>query len=403
MPIFQYKARDKAGNLTEGTMTAETEAAVVAKLEQMGCLPITLTKSKTDAPGSSLFDKFRPVKLTDINMFTRQLFALQKAGLPLLASLNALAAQITSRKLKDAIQQTSRDIESGTNFSSALQRHPHIFNELYVNMIRAGEVSGRLPEILRRLYILGEHDQLIRMRVKAAVRYPIMVVLSMVIGFTVLVTWIVPKFQDLYDKFDSALPLPTQILLGINVLARHYWWVVLILIVGSAFAVRKYISTEKGLYTWDLYRLKMPIFGPLIVKLIMSRFCRLTGTLMQSGVPILQILDLVSDSVGNLVISKTIDDIKTSVNEGKGMLPPMKESHLFPAVVTQMVAIGEETAKIDELFLHISDYYDSEIDHTIKNLVSLIEPMLIFVLGIGVLFMALGIFMPMWSMMSLFK
>ncbi len=404
MVNYQYKARDKAGKLMQGALAADSESAVAIKLGEMGYFPVVIKEAGGELLQlKKIFKKFRRIKFADLNMFTRQLYTLQKAGLPLLASLRALTVQSQKPIFKSAIEQITHDIEGGSNLSSALARHPLIFNALYVNMIKSGEISGQIVEVLQRLAILGEHEEKIRMRILAAMRYPLMVVASLIIGFLILITLVVPRFADLYSRSTTALPLPTRILIGINFVVTKFWWLMIIAGGIVVWGLRKFINTKKGLLWKDSLILKLPIFGPLMLKLIMSRFCRITSTMMRSGVPILQILELVSQTTDNVVVAKTIDNIKISVNEGKGMLDPMKASGLFPVIVTQMVAVGEETGKIDELLLHVSDYYDEEIDYTIQNLISLIEPMLIFVLGFAVLFMALGIFLPMWNMIYLYK
>lgn len=404
MSLYRYKARDKAGQLREGTMEADLESAVAVKLQEMGCLPISIVPAKPEQKFFKNFlDQFNKVKFTDLNLLTRQLYTLQKAGIPLLSGLYSLKEQTANRILKDILEKVAKDIEAGLNFSSALERHPKVFTALYVNMIRTGEASGRLAEILERLSILGEHDETIRLKIKGALRYPAIVLTTIVLGFLTLVTFIMPKFQSLYNQFTTPLPLPTQILLGINYVLRRLWWLILLLGGGFVTLARQYLETPPGLLWWDTFKLRIPIFGPLILKLSMSRFCRITGILIKSGIPILQILELVSKSVGNAALSRIIDEIKESVNEGKGMLAPMKKSSVFPPIVIQMIAIGEETGKLDDLLLHVSDYYDEQVDHTIANLVSLIEPILIFILGFMVLFMALGVFLPVWSLMQLFR
>jgi type II secretory pathway component PulF len=403
MLSYQYKARDKFGKPTSGLMSADSESAVATKLSQLGFVPISIKEAKPEMALSNFLDRFGRVKFSDLNMFTRQLATLQKAGLPLLSSLSALREQATNRILKDALGQIVRDIEAGVSLSSALGKHPKIFNTLYINMVASGEATGMLDQVLEKLATLGEHDEMIRLRIKAATRYPIIVVIAIIIGFLVLTTFVVPRFARIYSQFTTALPLPTQILLGIHYIVTKFWWLLILIIGLFIFGFNKFINTTPGRLRWDNLKLKVPILGPLVLKLIMSRFTRITGTLLHSGIPILKVLDLASGGVGNVIISRTIANIKTNVIAGKGMIDPMKVSGIFPPVVIQMVSVGEESGKLDELLLHISDYYDTQVDYTINNLTSLIEPILIFVLGCIVLFMALGIFLPMWSLMSLFK
>ena len=403
MVNFEYKARDQSGKLIRGIIGADSKNAVAVKLKLQGYIPVDIVPAEEKLKIFQFLNRSDRVGFTELNLFTRQLFTLQKAGLPLLSSLKALREQTSHQMLQNVIDQMSREIEAGSTFSAALERHPQIFNALYFNMIKTGEVSGRLVEILERLAIMGEHEEMIRLRIKAAMRYPLIVVGAIVIGFLILITIVVPRFENLYRQFTVALPIPTQILLGIHYTITHFWWLLIIVIYCSMLLFHRWITTPEGRWWWDNVKLKIPVFGPLFLKLSMSRFGRIAGTLLQSGVPILQILDLIVEGVGNAVIAKTIHNIKISVNKGNGMVEPMKMSGLFPPLVIQMVSVGESSGKLDELLLHVSDYYDSQIDYTIKNLVSLIEPILIFILGITVLFMALGIFMPMWNLMNLFK
>jgi type II secretory pathway component PulF len=255
----------------------------------------------------------------------------------------------------------------------------------------------------RILAALGEHEERIRMRIKAATRYPLIVVAAIVIGFLVLTAFVVPRFAQIYAQFTTALPLPTRILLWLHGAITKFWWLSILAIGAAVFIFNKFINTKAGRFWWDSLKLKAPVFGPLILKLSMSRFSRITATLLESGVPILRILDLAAGGAGNAIISRTIDNIKVSVTEGKGLAEPMKVSGMFPATVVQMVSVGEATGKLSELLINVSDYYDSQVDYTISNLASLIEPILIVVLGSVVLFMALAIFLPMWNLMSLFK
>ena len=403
MPNYQYKARDKFSKPLSGVMSADDENAVAIRLNQLGYTPISITEAKQASQVTKFLGSAVKVKFTDLNMFTRQMATLQKAGLPILLALSALHEQSPNKILKEVIAQISRDIESGLSLSGAIEKYPLIFDPLYINMVASGEVSGKLDQVLERLATLREHDETIRIRIKSATRYPMIVVIAMVVGFIVLTTLVVPRYAKIYAQYTTALPLPTQVLLGINYAVTKLWWLLIMVCSSAYFLFKRYINTKPGRIVWDNLKLKVPIFGGLLLKLSISRFTRITGTLMRSGIPILKILDISSGSTGNVVVSKAIQNIKDNVAEGKGMSEPMKISGLFPPIVTQMVAVGEETGKLDELLIHVSNYYDEQVDYTVSNLTSLIEPILIFVLGLGVLFMALGIFLPMWNLMSIFK
>lgn len=403
MSNYQYKARDKFSKPFSGVMSADDENAVAIKLSQLGYTPISITETKQGLQAAKLLGSVARVKFSDLNMFTRQLATLQKAGLPILLALSALREQSQNIFFKEVIAQISRDIESGLSLSAALEKYPLIFDALYINMVASGEVSGRLDQVMERLATLKEHDETIRLRIKTATRYPLIVVIAIVVGFIVLTTLVVPRYAKIYGQYTTTLPLPTQILLGINYLVTKFWWFLTIIGALAYFLFKQYIHTRTGQIGWDSLKLKFPVFGPLFLKLSISRFTRITGTLLRSGIPILKILDISSGSTGNVIVAKAIQKIKNNVAEGKGMSEPMKISGFFPPIVTQMVAVGEETGKLDDLLIHVSDYYDEQVDYTINNLTSLIEPILIFVLGLAVLFMALGIFLPMWNLMSIFK
>jgi len=403
MATFQYKARDKFGKPIKGLMSAPSEGAIAQKLATMEYVPIAIKEIKEPPAAGKLFGAFRGVGFIDLNMFTRQLSSLQKAGVPLISGLNAIREQTANAALRDIVGQMVRDIEAGASLSAALKNHPRVFNPLYINMVKSGETGGTLEQSLERLVTLGEHEERVRLRIRAATRYPVIVVAAITIGFLILTTMVVPRFAQIYDQFTVALPLPTRILLWINFVVTKFFVVLLLIVAASVAFFRKVTHREKGRYWWDTLKLKIPVFGPLLLKLIMSRFARITGTLIRSGVPILQVLELASSGAGNAVVARTIGDIKKSVNEGKGMSKPMQSTMMFTPIVVQMVAIGEETGKLDELLLHVSDYYDLEIEYTLNNLTALIEPLLILILGIIVLFMALGIFLPIWNLMNVLK
>ena len=370
----------------------------------MGYTTVSITKAeKAQSAIDKFLPKFRLVKFSDLNMFNQQFATLQKAGLPIILSLTALKEQTTNKLLQDVIGQVVRDIEAGASLSAALEKHPRIFNPIYVSMVKSGEISGTLDESLARLATLGEHEEKVNLRLKAATRYPIIVVGFLILSFFVLITVVVPKFAALYARFTTTLPLPTRILIAINNIVTNFWWTLILGIAILFLGLYRFINSKVGRLWWDKLKLKVPVFGPLLLKLMMSRFSRVTGTLMRSGIPILEVLKLTSEMVGNVIVAKTMQDISVSVTEGKGLVEPMKESGIFPPVVVQMVLVGEESGKIDELLLHVSNYYDQQVDYTISNLIVLIEPFLILVLGSIVLFMALGIFLPIWELMQLYR
>jgi type II secretory pathway component PulF len=402
MANFKYKARDKFSRLVSGITVADSGDLAAKKLKEMGYTPVSITAAR-ESRVVKVFKRFKGVNLDELNVFTRQLYSLQKAGLPLLTGLEAISLQIKNQYFKFVVQELARDIKSGLSFSDALGKHKQVFDEIYMNMIRAAETGGMMTEVLQRLTELIEQEIDTRARIKAAVRYPLIAFFVLCMGFLIVVTFVIPRFAAVYSKFNAALPLPTRILIAINLAISKYWFLFIVVVGFLIFGFIRFINSKKGRPIWDNFKLNIYIIGPLLSMLIMSRFARVTAILMRSGVPILEILGLAANTSGNVIISRAIEQIKESVSQGKGMSEPMKVSGLFPPVVIQMVAIGEQTGKVDSLLLSVADYYDRESGYMIKNLTTYIEPVLIFVLAIMVLVMALGIFMPMWNLIRVFK
>ncbi|MFC1708647.1 type II secretion system F family protein [Candidatus Omnitrophota bacterium] len=402
MPNFKYKARDKFSKLVTGVTVADSKDLAAKKLKDMGYIPITITEAR-ESSADKVFKKFKKVKLDELNVFTRQLYSLQKAGLPVLVGLEAIALQVKNQYFKFVIQEVARDIRAGLSLSTALGKHKQVFNEVYVNMIKAAETGGMMTEVLERLTELIEQEIDTNSRIKAAVRYPMIAFFVLCLGFLIVVTFVIPRFAAIYSKFNADLPLPTKILIGINLTITKYWLIFIVVVAALIYGFIRFINSAKGRPIWDNFKLKIYIIGPLLSMLIMSRFARVTAILMKSGVPILEILGLAASTSGNIIIARAIQQIKDSVSQGKGMSEPMKLSGLFPPVVIQMVSMGEHTGKVDSLLLSVADYYDRESGYMIKNLTTYIEPILILVLGVMVLGMALGIFLPMWNLIRVFK
>lgn len=402
MENFKYKARDRFAKSVSGVISSESKEDVAKKLKDMGYIPVSVVKSRGSKP-IKLFNFSRKVSLPELSLFTRQFCSLQKAGVALISSLEAISRQLKNQYFKSIIEEINRDIKGGKSLSQGLEKHHNVFDDIYVGMVKAAEASGKLPEILERLSELLEQKINTDSQIKAATRYPIIAFCVLCVGFLIVVTFVIPRFATLYGQQNVALPLPTQILINTSVFLRRFWYLAILGAGLLFFLVRSFINSKFGRPIWDNFKLKVPVFGPLISMLLMSRFARITSVLMQSGVPILQILDLASISTGNVIISGAILNIKESITQGKGFSEPMKLSPLFPPAIVQMVSIGEESGKIDELLLSVADYYDQEAGYTIKNLSTYIEPILIFVLALMVLIMALGIFMPMWNMIKVFR
>jgi type II secretory pathway component PulF len=407
MPIFRYKARDKYGALFTGEIDAIVKEAVAAQLDSLGYIPVFIEEQKVDLFSSDFFENLatylQPITLQDLIIFTRQLATLVAAGLPFITSFDALIQQTENKRFKNIITQIRSDVEAGRSFSEALAKHPKVFNDLYVNMVKAGEVGGVLDEMLDRLASLAEHEAETRARIKAATRYPKIVIVALGVAIVILMTFVVPRFAALYANFHAQLPLPTRILIAVSNFSQHYWYWAVGFVVLALIGFKNYINTQKGRLQWDGFKLKVPIFGEIFLKAALSRFTRVFATLNRSGLPILQTLEIVAKTVNNVIISRVIDNIRDSARQGRGLVQPMRVSGIFPPVVIHMVGIGEETGKLDEMLMKVSQYYDRDVDYSIRNLSTTLEPLLLTLIGGVILFLALAIFMPWWNMINVFK
>ncbi|MDC4223495.1 MAG: type II secretion system F family protein [Candidatus Manganitrophus sp.] len=403
MPTFRYKARDKYGALFMGTFETHGKEAVAGHLDSLGYIPVAIEEEKPGLSLAEFLPQFERISSEDLIIFSRQLATLIGAGIPFMASFTALEEQTENPKLKKVIGQVRKDVEGGSTFADALAKHPKVFSSLYVSMIKAGETGGVLDEMLNRLALLAEHEAETRARIKAATRYPKIVVAALVVAFGILITFVIPKFAALFANFKVELPLPTRIMIGINRVAHQYGLLILVIVAAAIIGFRKHVNTVSGRLWWDGVKLNIPIFGPIFMKVALSRFARVFGTLHRAGLPILQTLEIVSETVGNVVIARIVDNVRDSARQGRGIVQPMRVSKVFPPIVLQMVAVGEESGKTEEMMMKVSEYYDRDVDYAIKNLSSSLEPVLLVVIGGAVLLLALAIFLPWWNLINVVK
>lgn len=405
MPNYKYRVRDRNGKAIAGMIDAPTLQIAGDRLYQLGYLPISIEEGKSDTSFDilSLLKRFKKVKLNDLIFFSQQLSTLYKAGLPLLTGLESLAEQAENKKLKPILEVIGRQLKGGSALFEAMSQYPEVFPPVYVNMVRAGETSGKLGESLDRFVALANRELSTKQRVKQATRYPKIVILSVVIAFGVLITFVIPRFVQVFARFNTPLPLPTRIMIGINNFFHTHWYLVLCALFGILILFKRYIRTAQGRYLWDNLKTRIPIFGHLLLKIALSRFAYTFVMLNRSGIPILQTLEITSTTIENVVLSKTIEEISRSIREGRGLADSMRESGRFTPLVIQMVAIGESSGTLDEMLMRITEYYDIEVDNAIKEFSTYIEPILVLFLGIVVLFLALAVFLPWWNLASLFK
>lgn len=389
------------GELVAGSMDAPNADAVGDELDRMGHFPVTI-KSKEEAAekGEKVdpLERFQKITNKQLVLFTRQMSTLFNAGIPVLGILVALQEQVEIPKFKRIVRQLQLDIEGGLSLSEAMDKHPDVFDELYVSMIEAGEAGGVMDSLLKRLADLLERQVENDAKVKAAMSYPKMVISAMIIAVTILMWKVVPIFVNMFAKAKIELPLATKILIASNKAFFDYWYLLLGGTILAVFAFKKYTATEKGRYQWDMFMLKAPIMGPIVLRSSMAKFARVFSTLQAGGVSILDILSVSSRVVDNVVLSSIILGLRDSVQEGTGLAAPLKQSGLIPPLVIQMISAGEESGALDEMLDKVADYYDAEVDHAVKNLSSMIEPILLLFMAGLVLFLALAIFMPMWDM-----
>jgi len=402
MATFRYSARDASGRVVAGAIDAETEVLVLGKLQEMGFFVTNLQRQSGGAVSLRRLDlgKLRKVGMRELTVFTRQFATMVNAGLSMVRTLNILEAQTESAKLKTIVGDVRKHVEEGMTLSDALGQHPDTFSALTINMVRAGEIGGVLDDVLNRLAIFYEKDLSLRQKVRAAMTYPAAIFTFALGVIFFLVFFILPQFIGFFEGLDLQLPLPTRVLIFVTHALTGYWYVFLGGLLVSFWGLRVYIGTERGRFRWDRYKLRVPVFGPLLRKVTISRFTRTLGTLITSGVPIMQALEVVSKAVENKIVAQAIDNVRSSIREGESIALPLQNSGLFPPMVVQMTAVGEETGTLDSMLQKVADFYDAEVESTLVQLTSILEPLLIMFLGFVVGFIVLSFYMPLYQLIT---
>ncbi|MGE5307487.1 MAG: type II secretion system F family protein [Deltaproteobacteria bacterium] len=402
MGIYSFKAVDNGGKLVRGELDASSEMALTTELARKGLVPVSISV-KAKARAISLKPAGSRVDNRALVIFTRQFATIIKAGVPIIEGLRVLAEQTEDAALKKALLQVIRDVEGGSNLSGAMSKHPLVFSDLYVNTVVAGESAGILEKVLLRLATVLEEEMENKSHISAALRYPLMVVIAMVIAVIVLSLAVIPNFAKIYMDAHVALPLPTQVMIAVSYLMRHYWYALIGGAFGAFFLFNRYINTPFGRLWWDNLKFEVPVFGKLYTKITMLRFVSMLSVLYQSGLPVLKTLDIVGMTLGNVVLNKEIERIKRDVADGKGISVAVLNSRFFPKLVGFMISVGEKSGSLPMMLDSLGEYFDLEVKTTIKNLTTTIEPLMTAVLGLVVMGMALAIFLPMWSMISVFR
>ncbi len=396
---FQYKVRDKAGNMVTGTLVADSELLVLQRLREMGYTPLEVGKEKK---GLSLEINIRKakVKLKDLSVFSRQFATMINSGLPILRALSILAEQTQNKLLAETLGACRMDVEQGASLSGAMEKHPKVFNDLYVSMVKSGEMGGSLDTTLLKLAAMLEREVHLRGKIKSAMTYPVAVVALVFLIMAAMLLFVVPQFESIYAQLGGTLPLPTRALLAISDAFKSYWYIVLGLALLARFLLRRYKKTENGRTQIDRMKLRVPVFGSLFHKTALSRFSSTLAMLLSAGVPILQALDIVSDTVNNKIVSHAVTDVQSSVRDGESIAKPLSKHAVFPPMVVQMIAVGEETGQVDTMLMKVAQFYDQEVEASVDALTSLIEPLLIAVIGGCVGAAVIALYMPMFQIIE---
>jgi MSHA biogenesis protein MshG len=402
VPFFAYKARNARGELLQGILESTDSGAVADQLFTTGVTPIeivTTRKPVTDGDGGwwvRLFEeKVRPI---DVQLFSRQMYTLLKAGVPIMRGLAGLQESSINKSFARIIKDIRESLDAGRELSAAMRRHPTVFSNFYISMVRVGETTGRLEEVFLRLFDHLEFSREMRSRVKSALRYPMFVIIAMIVAMTVINLFVIPAFAKVFAGFNAELPLMTRILMNTSSFTVNYWPLILVLVVGAIMAFMMYIATPHGRFRWDKAKLRFPIVGKIMLKGILARFARSFALASKSGVPVVQGLNVVAQTVDNAYISSRIEQMRDGVERGESILRTAVTTGVFTPVVLQMVAVGEETGELDDLMDEIAEMYEREVDYELKTLSAQIEPILIVGLGILVLILALGVFLPIWDL-----
>lgn len=405
MANFRYRGRDASGGAVEGLLEAPNTDAVASQLISSGITPIDIAEHTDERRGDVLADLHRILTaeqpgLEDLILFSRQMYTLMRAGVPINQSMSGLARSTRNQVLAGVLREIQADLESGREFSTALGRHPRIFSSLFVNTVRIGENTGRLDEALIKLADYLELERDTRARIKSALRYPSFVIIAIVIAVGIINVVVIPQFAKIFDRAGVDLPLATRVLIGTSEFFVVWWPAMVVAAIAAVFAVRAWLRTERGSYLWDKYKIRIPIIGNILYRATLGRFARSFSMSLSAGVPLLQSLTVVSRAIDNDYVGERILEMRLGVERGDSLTRSAAHTDMFSPLVLQMLAVGEETGSIDELLSEVAGFYEREVDYDIKNLAQTIEPVLIVVIAGMVLVLALGVFLPMWDMAS---
>ena len=399
---FTYRGKDSRGAVQQGSLAAPSVDAVASDLMRRGITPLTIKEvQQSDSliarlEKSPLFRK--KISLDELIVFSRQMHALTKAGIPLIRTMRGLADTTRSPELGEVLDDVTTRLEGGATMATAMQAHPKVFSDLFIAMIHVGENTGQLDDAFKRLSDILELERDTKRRLSQALRYPTFVLIALFAALMVVNFLVIPKFASVFSKLGADLPFLTQVLVGTSNFLLAYWYFLLAAIVAGVIALRQWRKTDEGQLIWDRYKLKMPIIGPLLELITLSRFARNFASMLAAGMPVTNALTVVADATDNAWISKHIKDMRASIERGESLLRTARHSDMFTPLILQMIAVGEETGSVDDMLVNVADFYDEDVDYGLKRLAESIEPILIVSMGVLVLILALGVFLPIWDL-----
>lgn len=416
MAMFSYSARNASGALVKGNIEAPNQGAAAQALLGKNITPVSIVPAKSGAKKAQatkseakvesdwkivLFTP--PIQLEDLVIFARQMHSLMKSGIPILRAVNGLADTSSNKRMSAILLDVADQLERGRTLSSALHQHPSVFEQIFVSIVHVGENTGKLDDACLQLAEYFEREQETRKQIKSATRYPIFVISAIVVALVIMNIFVIPTFAGMFEKLGADLPAMTIFLLEMSDFFITKWQLLLVAVGGGIFMLKRYLKTKPGRYKWDRYKLRMPAIGSILERSLLARFCRSFAMMLKAGVPLTHALNLTAEAVDNAFVSERIVGMRQSIEKGESLSRVAGNSGLFTPLVMQMIGVGEETGRVDELLEDVAEYYEREVDYDLKSLTSKIEPILISIVSVMVLVLALGIFTPMWDMMSAHK
>jgi MSHA biogenesis protein MshG len=399
---FTYRGKDSRGAVQQGALGAPNADAAASDLMRRGITPLSIREVQQSDSLSARLNKLpifrKKISLDELIVFCRQMYALTKAGIPLIRTMRGLADTTRSPELGEVLDDVTTRLEGGSTMATAMQAHPKVFSDLFIAMIHVGENTGQLDDAFKRLSDILELERDTKRRLSQALRYPTFVMIALFGALMVVNFLVIPKFSAVFSKLGADLPFLTQVLVGTSNFLLSYWYLMLAAMIAGAVAVKQWRKTEQGELIWDRYKLKMPIIGPLVELITLSRFARNFASMLSAGMPVTNALTVVADATDNAWISKHIKDMRSGIERGESLLRTARQSNMFTPLILQMIAVSEETGSVDEMLINVADFYDEDVDYGLKRLAESIEPILIVAMGVLVLILALGVFLPIWDL-----